>query len=119
MAWYYSAEGRQVGPVEESVLDDLARQGVVKHDTMMWKEGMPAWQPHSAARGAVTGVKRYGGFWIRFVARIIDGIILAVVGTIVRIPLAAVMGVSAVGIGTSSDPGAAAIAALPMMMALG
>ena len=136
MKWYYAEGGKQVGPVEESVLDDLVRQGAVRDDTLVWREGMAAWQRHGAVRGGLTRVRlrrlrrrpcsalggetrfcsecgrafpasqltsfgdvsvcaqcqpayaqrlhgtrpgagrRFGGFWIRFLAVVIDGIIL-------------------------------------------
>lgn len=145
MTWYYADAGRQVGPVEESALDDLVKAGVVRDDTLVWSEGMPNWQPHSAVRGArppapaplppvpaaaadhgfcsecgrpfpasqlvnlgsaavcatckpvylqrvreggqAIGARRYAGFWIRFVAFIIDGIIIGIVNAILTIPL--------------------------------
>ncbi len=141
MKWYYASAGRQVGPVEEAQLDELLRSGAVRDDTLVWREGMANWQPHSAVRGpakplpipaeaatletrycsecgrphpanemvtigAATvcaqckplymqrvreggkaiGARRYAGFWIRFVARMLDGIILGVVALIVIIP---------------------------------
>ena len=52
MKWYYAEGGKQVGPVEESALDDLVRQGIVRDDTLVWKEGMAAWQRHAAVRGS-------------------------------------------------------------------
>jgi uncharacterized RDD family membrane protein YckC len=51
MTWYYADAGRQVGPIEESALDDLVRAGVVRDDTLVWRDGMPNWQPHGLARG--------------------------------------------------------------------
>ena len=51
MSWYYVDAGRQIGPVEEPALDDLVRAGVVRDDTMIWREGMADWQPHGAVRG--------------------------------------------------------------------
>ena len=51
MKWYYAEGGKQIGPVEESALDDLVRQGVVRDDTLVWREGMAAWQRHFAVRG--------------------------------------------------------------------
>jgi uncharacterized RDD family membrane protein YckC len=187
MAWYYADAGRQVGPVEESALDDLVRQGVVRDDTLVWKEGMAAWQAHASVRGAraaapmpgasfasvaaapvasaaaapagesrfcsecgrpfpsgelvsigsatvcayckpvfmqrmreggqAIGVRRYAGFWIRFVARLIDGVLLIIVSTIISIPLTLVMGGAAItGFGPGSNP-AAAVAALPAIFA--
>jgi uncharacterized RDD family membrane protein YckC len=51
MSWYYADAGRQIGPVEESALDDLVRAGVVRDDTLVWRDGMSGWQPHGAVRG--------------------------------------------------------------------
>src|SRR5262249_15127218 len=135
MAWFYADGGRQMGPVEESALDDLVRAGVVRDDTLVWRDGMANWQPHGTVRvvrtppapapvpmpatpveapgfcsecgrpyptsqlvmignaavcaqckpvymqrvregGQAIGVRRYAGFWIRFVARVIDAVIL-------------------------------------------
>jgi len=52
MKWYYAEGGKQIGPVEESALDDLVRQGVVRDETLVWREGMAAWQRHAAVRGS-------------------------------------------------------------------
>jgi uncharacterized RDD family membrane protein YckC len=140
MKWYYAEGGKQVGPVEESVLDDLVRQGVVRDETLVWREGMAAWQRHGAVRGPIPGsppprppappfdsqpapsqrqeaTRHYGGFWIRFLAILIDGIIIGVVGAIIRIPL----GVAGVGLGLSlgrnPDP-SQVLAALPAILSL-
>jgi GYF domain 2 len=51
MSWYYADGGAQVGPVEDPALDDLVRAGVVRDDTLVWREGMASWQPHGAVRG--------------------------------------------------------------------
>jgi len=172
MKWYYADAGRQVGPVEDAQLDELLRTGAVRDDTLVWREGMASWQPHSAARGpakpvpipaaavpinaetrfcsecgrpspasemvsigAATvcaqckplymqrvreggqaiGVRRYAGFWIRFVALIIDGIILGVVGTIITLPLRLMLGFSAVTVAQTQDP-SQALAMLPAIL---
>jgi uncharacterized RDD family membrane protein YckC len=168
MKWYYADAGRQVGPVEDAQLDELVRSGAVRDDTLIWREGMANWQPHSAVRGPskpapipaaavpiaaetrfcsecgrpfpahemVTigtatvcaqckplylqrvreggqplGVRRYAGFWIRFVARVIDGIILAVVGFVINLPIGMMLGLSSSRI-ASGDVGAAALPAM-------
>lgn len=49
MDWHYASEGRQFGPVAEEELQSLARRGVVKPDTLVWRSGMTAWQPFSDA----------------------------------------------------------------------
>lgn len=169
MSWYYAEGGRQVGPIEESALDELVKSGAVRDDTLVWREGMPNWQPHSAVRGVRVepqpmpavpagagtgfcsecgkpfpadqllnlgnasvcalckpiylqrvreggqgiGARHYGGFWIRFVARVIDTVILAVVGFIIRMPLMLIAGVSAGGIGSGD------FSALPLLLGVG
>jgi uncharacterized RDD family membrane protein YckC len=172
MKWYYADAGRQVGPVEDSQLDDLVRSGAVRDDTLVWREGMPSWQPHSTARGPAKpipipaaavpiaaetrfcsecgqphpvsemvtigaasvcaqckplymqrvreggqaiGGRRYAGFWIRFVAFIIDTIIVSVVSTIITLPLRLMLGFSTVTIAQSQDP-SQALAMLPALL---
>jgi uncharacterized RDD family membrane protein YckC len=220
MTWYYAVGGRQMGPVDESALDDLVRQGAVRDDTLVWREGMENWQPHGVVRPrsvpvpamaapppppapapaaapqsaapmgsgtpggapgsspstetrycsecgrpfpahelsmaggaavcstcrpvvmqrmaaaptmampmpaqplggqfpgqATMGGRHYGGFWIRFVARVIDAIILGIAGAIIRIPLALMLGAGGIGLGISRDPNAA-LAILPAIMGL-
>lgn len=157
MTWYYADSGRQMGPVEESALDDLVRAGVVRDDTLVWRDGMSNWQPHSIARGVrvapapmpavplapgmsfcsecgrpfppdqlvaignaavcaqckpvflqrvreggqAIGARRYAGFWIRFVARMIDFVILAIAMSILTIPLTMLFGL---GMSNVADP---------------
>jgi uncharacterized RDD family membrane protein YckC len=171
MKWYYAEGGKQLGPVEESVLDDLVRQGTVRDDTLVWHEGMAAWQRHAAVRGtsnsavavpppppaASSSATRYcsecgravaasqltsygdvsvcaqcqpaynqrlsgsarhfGGFWMRFLAVIIDAIILGVAGTIIRIPLGLAMGGVGLGLSRNPDP-SQVLAALPAILSL-
>ena len=174
MKWYYAEGGKQIGPVEESALDDLVRQGIVRDETLVWREGMAAWQRHAAVRGSTNPVptsaappppaaagpsgdtrycsecgravpasqltsygdasvctqcqpaysqrvggaaRHYGGFWMRFLALIIDAIIIRVVSAIITIPL----GLGGLGMGLSMgrnpDP-AQVLAALPALMSL-
>ena len=142
MKWFYADAGRQMGPVDEQSLDELARTGVVRDDTLVWHEGMANWASHASVRGAAqrpamqavatagvpgfcsecgrpfppdqlvtignatvcatckpvylqrlneggvaAGARHYAGFWIRFVARMIDAIILGIVSSLISIPL--------------------------------
>ena len=50
MAWYYANQGQQAGPVDEAAFENLVRQGVVRDDSLVWKEGMDEWKPYSAVR---------------------------------------------------------------------
>ena len=45
MAWFYAEGGQQKGPVDDSVLDDLVRSGVIRPETLIWREGQANWQP--------------------------------------------------------------------------
>jgi uncharacterized RDD family membrane protein YckC len=71
----------------------------------------PLYMQRMREGGQPIGVVRYAGFWIRFVAFIIDGLILGVVGSVVSMPLRLMIGVTAVQAG---DP----TAALPAMFGL-
>lgn len=190
MRWYYAEAGQQKGPVDDTSLDELVQQGVVREDTLVWSEGMASWQPHGSVRGSratatapppgpggsetrfcsecgrpfaahelstvgafsvcatcrpavlnrmppptsfpqaaypsAYGVApraaalHYGGFWIRFLARIIDWIILGFVTFFVRLPFRLVLGASALGVGGFDlngprDP-SEIIAALPAIL---
>jgi uncharacterized RDD family membrane protein YckC len=104
MNWYYSNGGIQAGPIDETELNRLVTLGVVRADTLVWHEGLGAWQPLGVVRGmhpaaAAAAGRHYGGFWIRFIARVIDVIILAVINGIVRFPLRLMFGLGALGMG--------------------
>jgi uncharacterized RDD family membrane protein YckC len=136
MNWYYAEAGQQRGPVDDTSLDQLVTQWVVRDDTLVWSEGMSGWQPHASVRGTraaqpppfepttapyatpepvVPAARHYGGFWIRFVARFIDGIILGVISAIIRIPFAAIFGLGSF-VGFRSGNPDDVIAALPGIM---
>jgi uncharacterized RDD family membrane protein YckC len=102
--WYYANNGQQVGPVDQAAFDSAIANGVICDDTLVWREGMADWQPCGKVRGQAsdatapdipalpqqhpqqgavtpTGVVYiYAGFWIRLVAKIIDGVIGAIIG---------------------------------------
>ncbi len=146
MNWYYVEAGKQAGPVTDEQLQQLIRNGTVRADTLVWREGMANWQPYAqvnpgavaVASGAVPNlasapvaggaivccecartfppdsVIRYGdrwvcaeckplflqklregailpgaglvyaGFWIRALAKLIDGLII---GLVIAIPV--------------------------------
>jgi uncharacterized RDD family membrane protein YckC len=95
MKWYYAAAGTQVGPIDETELNRLVTMGAVRADTLVWHDGLASWQPLGVVRGmapAVVAGRHYGGFWIRFVAKFIDGIILGVAGLILFIPVLLLFG---------------------------
>lgn len=50
MSWYYADNGRQAGPVDDASLDALISRGVVRPDTLVWREGMANWQALNTVR---------------------------------------------------------------------
>jgi uncharacterized RDD family membrane protein YckC len=141
MNWYYADQGQPAGPVNDAQFEELVRSGKIQPDTLVWHEGLAAWQSYrevkspappsgppptgdasftpgvkpeavcaecgnlfaiqdmirhgqiyicanckpvfmqKLAEGAKlnTGELNYAGFWIRFAAVFLDGLILFVV----------------------------------------
>jgi uncharacterized RDD family membrane protein YckC len=49
MNWYYVDQGQQTGPVNDAQFEELVRSGKILPDTLVWREGMAAWQPFREA----------------------------------------------------------------------
>jgi uncharacterized RDD family membrane protein YckC len=85
MNWYYAIENDRRGPVSQAEFEVLVSNGTIRPDALVWREGMADWVPYRAlARGGAdivpgTGM-RYAGFWIRFVAKLVDSLILGLAG---------------------------------------
>jgi hypothetical protein len=47
--WFYSENGEQKGPVSNSDFEALRSQGVIRPDTLVWREGQAGWLPCSTA----------------------------------------------------------------------
>jgi hypothetical protein len=47
MDWYYAVAGNKKGPVTPAEFNRLVQQGVVTAETLVWRVGMPAWQPYA------------------------------------------------------------------------
>jgi hypothetical protein len=50
MSWHYAVGSDQRGPVDDGELDRLVASGAVTPETLVWRAGMPGWQPLRAAR---------------------------------------------------------------------
>ncbi len=144
MQWYYAIGDQRQGPVDQAEFDRLVATGTIRGETLVWRQGMPAWQPYATVQAGTGGApavddgteacvvsgKRfprreminyegkwislehrdayfqrmregislpgekvvpgpfgYGGFWRRFVAVFIDGIVQSVV----TVPIALLM----------------------------
>lgn len=49
MTWYFAKDGVQQGPVSEEQIKRMARDGSLRREDLVWREGMAAWQPASEA----------------------------------------------------------------------
>ncbi|MER0205008.1 MAG: SPFH domain-containing protein [Nitrosomonas sp.] len=43
LMYFVAMNGQQTGPHNEQVLGRMVQDGSLKHDTLVWKQGMPAW----------------------------------------------------------------------------
>lgn len=43
--WYYSINGAEQGPVEDEEMRAMLASGMVQPTTLIWRDGMDAWQP--------------------------------------------------------------------------
>ena len=114
MDWYYADDdSNRIGPLSDEQFRGLIKGGTITDETLVWHEGMADWEPYAAtipeipaipsvahhpipaippqARPLITAdsgktIAKYGGFWIRFVAKMIDGFLVAVVQGIFQLP---------------------------------
>lgn len=109
MNWHYVKDNTQTGPVDQAALEALFRAGTINASTLVWSPGMETWLPYSEALPGpppaiirkeklsegvepVTVAMRYAGFWIRFAAKFVDGIIMSVLVVVPMIAIMASMG---------------------------
>jgi uncharacterized RDD family membrane protein YckC len=120
--WYYYHNGQQVGPVPLDTIRSLIARGQFRPDDLVWREGMPQWAPVAQVAELASAMQTapppmppggypahypphasvgyytpsqdavYAGFWIRFCAAFIDGILLALIGAVLGLILGFVIG---------------------------
>lgn len=56
LQWHYSSNGQQYGPVTSDDLRELALDGDLLPDDLVWREGMADWAPASKVKGLFDGV---------------------------------------------------------------
>lgn len=54
MNWYYANAGDQKGPFTQDQFDQLVATGAIHDTTLVWREGMAAWQPWGSLKPAAT-----------------------------------------------------------------
>lgn len=105
MDWFYAQNNRQFGPIALDAITALLQRREIQPQDLVWREGMPDWKPAveipELALAIPTGsnpvpyfnphtasprIIQYAGFWLRFVAYLIDaGLTLVVLGVIAAI----------------------------------
>jgi len=108
MPWYYANYNQRLGPVSDTEFARLAREKIIKEDTLVWQHGMPDWKSYAevvpmlpppdislpvtgtgvgtiepTALAGVAGIGLpqqvdYAGFWPRVGAALIDFLIIYV-----------------------------------------
>lgn len=62
MPWYYEVDRQQRGPVSDDEFAKLVQTGVVRAETLVWREGWPDWRPYGPmTTSAPTGAPAAGG----------------------------------------------------------
>lgn len=52
MLWYYAKKGERKGPIEDAIFRDLARNGTIQPDDLVWQEAFGnTWQPARTVDG--------------------------------------------------------------------
>src|SRR5688572_7190547 len=97
--WYYSSQGRQLGPVTREMLRSMIVTAQVRETDAVWTPGMPQWAPAQTLpqlMKAPTPMQQGlcdhprisfepAGFWRRLIAALIDLIVLAALSAIVAV----------------------------------
>jgi len=60
MDWYYAIGDDKRGPVTTDEISRLSRVGEISGDTLLWKEGLPDWQPFREVAGEIFGFSAEG-----------------------------------------------------------
>jgi len=113
MDWYYAEGDERRGPLSDDEFHGLVNAGRITSATLVWNANMgDQWLPYGEVRnhqaapaldvpGGATymgsaamydGGMHYGGFWIRFCAKVLDSIILAIVYAAVAMSMAVLSG---------------------------
>lgn len=137
--WFYNDQGQQRGPVSAAELTELRRRGDINDSTLVWRQGMAEWQPLSLYPEAIVGPPPppspfapprtqayeapvgmpvgggpvvYGGFMRRWVALIVDSIVLILpLGVVAALIIPAAVGAA------GEDGGAAVMYLLWLLVA--
>lgn len=49
--WYYQQDGDEQGPVAFDTLAEMAEEGRISRDALVWKSGLPDWKPAGEVEG--------------------------------------------------------------------
>jgi hypothetical protein len=53
MDWYYAQQHEKQGPISDVELTGLATAGIITDRTLVWRDGMAAWQPYGEMRAGL------------------------------------------------------------------
>ncbi len=53
--WFYAQQGKQLGPVAADVIRSMLASGTLAAHELVWRDGMPAWQPANSVAELAPG----------------------------------------------------------------
>jgi uncharacterized RDD family membrane protein YckC len=53
MTWFFVNQGQQAGPISDIQLDEYILAGKILPETLLWRDGMPTWQPCQEVKAAL------------------------------------------------------------------
>lgn len=86
--WFYIGnKQQQVGPIPEETFFQLFKDGKLNETSIVWTEGMANWLSAANISDLQAFIQKtpvqYAGFWRRFCANFLDGIILYFLGGVI------------------------------------
>lgn len=96
-AYYVFDRGTTSGPFQTATIVDMLRRGSIGPDAQVAAAGTQTWVPLreiAAFAGPFAGAmqRRFAGFWIRFLAYLVDGLVFSVAAAILTAVLAVPFG---------------------------
>lgn len=86
--WYYAVGDNKAGPLDQAQFDAAVADGIISGRSLVWRKGMSEWLPLAEAKQNKQpkgmGKMKYAGWGKRIAAKLLDVILMAVMGIVVE-----------------------------------
>lgn len=86
--WFYAVAGQKTGPLDQAQFDAAIGDGIISRESLVWRKGMADWQRLDEVRrdngSKGTMDMKYAGWGRRSAAKLLDMILMAVLGLVVE-----------------------------------